>query len=54
MEKLTPVEVTLNLGEALFIPIAWWYTVEVLNVSISITFTDFIVPNYFPAELPRG
>ncbi|WP_435277331.1 cupin-like domain-containing protein (plasmid) [Psychrobium sp. nBUS_13] len=53
MANLTPVEVILNPGEAIFIPLGWWHTVEALDVSISIVFTDFMVPNHLAAEFPR-
>lgn len=54
MKNLTPIEFILNPGEAVFIPMGWWHTVEALDVSISIVFTDFMVPNYLSAEFPRG
>jgi ribosomal protein L16 Arg81 hydroxylase len=31
----------LNPGEALFIPIGWWHHVRALDVSISVSFTNF-------------
>jgi hypothetical protein len=42
-----PVTVTVNPGEALFIPVGCWHAVEALDVSISVTFTNFIHPNRF-------
>jgi hypothetical protein len=42
-----PVTVTLDPGEALFIPTGVWHAVEALDVSISLTFTNFAWPNRF-------
>jgi Ser/Thr protein kinase RdoA (MazF antagonist) len=53
MKKVTPVEVILNPAESLFIPIGWWHCVEALDVSISISFTNFNAPNHFSADYPR-
>lgn len=40
--KLT---VTLSPGECLFIPAGWWHFVRSLSVSVSISMTNFSVPN---------
>lgn len=40
--KLT---VTLGPGECLFIPAGWWHFVRSLSVSVSISMTNFSVPN---------
>lgn len=52
-KSITPVECILNAGEALFIPIGWWHSVESLDVSISISFTNFNVPNHFVHRFPK-
>lgn len=46
--EATPIEVILEPGETLFIPVGWWHQVESLDVSISITMTNFNAPNSFP------
>lgn len=53
MEKLTPMEVIIEPGDAIFIPIGWWHCVESLDVSISLCFTNFNAPNSFSSEFPR-
>lgn len=54
MKKITPIEVLIGPGDALFIPVGWWHCVEALDISISISFTNFNAPNHFSAEFPRG
>jgi Cupin-like domain len=39
--------VTLHPGECLFIPVGWWHHVRSLDVSMSLTFTNFAFPNKF-------
>ncbi len=51
--SITPVECILNAGEALFIPIGWWHSVESLDVSISISFTHFNAPNHCVDRFPK-
>lgn len=47
MKDVIPIEVILHPREAIFIPIGWWHCVESLDVSISVSFTDFNVNNDF-------
>jgi hypothetical protein len=45
-------EVVLGPGEVLFLPIGWWHHVRALDASISVSYTNFRFPNYYPsAEL---
>ncbi|MCP5334805.1 MAG: cupin-like domain-containing protein [Oceanospirillaceae bacterium] len=53
MKNVTQIEMILNPGEAVFIPIGWWHCVESLDVSISVSFTDFNVKNDFFVNFPR-
>lgn len=53
-KQVTPVECVIGPGEALFIPMGWWHTVESLDVSISVSFTHFNAPNQFVEQFPRA
>lgn len=53
LKNVKSTEMILNPGEALFIPIGWWHYVESVDVSISVSFTDFNVSNDFFWEFPR-
>jgi hypothetical protein len=40
-------------GDALFIPVGWWHHVRALDVSISLSFTDFHAPNEYESAPAR-
>lgn len=44
-------ECVVEPGDLVFIPVGWWHALEALDVSISLTFNDFYLPNDF--EPPR-
>jgi hypothetical protein len=48
-----PLELIVEPGEALFIPIGWWHQVESLDLSISLSFTNFAFPNDYHWEHPE-
>jgi len=48
-----PIELVVEAGEALLIPVGWWHQVEALDVSISLSFTNFVFPNDFHWEHPE-
>jgi len=39
--------VVLAPGDALLLPVGWWHHVEAIDVSISVSFTNFWLPNSF-------
>jgi hypothetical protein len=43
MRNVTILDVTLEPGEFLFIPLGWWHWVKSLDTSISISFDNFAV-----------
>jgi LPS sulfotransferase NodH len=45
--KATVLEVILEPGEALFIPVGWSHQVRTLEPSIMISFTNFVFPNQY-------
>lgn len=53
-KHVTRISLVLEPGEALFIPIGWWHTVESLDVSISVSFTHFNAPNHFSQTFPKA
>ncbi len=44
--KASVADVVIHPGEMLFIPAGWWHWVRSLDVSISVTFSNFRVPGY--------
>ncbi len=52
LNNVSTMEVILNPGDAIFIPIAWWHWVESLDVSISLSFINFCAPNQFSKAFP--
>jgi hypothetical protein len=45
-KKAITLDTIVNPGDILFIPVGWWHWVESLEVSISVTFSNFKVPGY--------
>jgi ribosomal protein L16 Arg81 hydroxylase len=50
-----PIELVLEPGETLFVPVGWWHHVESLDLSISVSFTNFVFendPEWYELEAP--
>ena len=45
-------EVTLDPGEALFVPLGWWHQARALDFSVTLTFTSFRWPNEAARDFP--
>jgi ribosomal protein L16 Arg81 hydroxylase len=41
------IDVVIGPGDLLFLPIGWWHYVRGLDVSITMTFTNFVFNNDF-------
>jgi hypothetical protein len=48
------LRVDLAPGEALFLPVGWWHHVRALDVSVTVTFTNFVHRNEFEWLNPDG
>lgn len=46
--------VTLEPGEVLFMPLAWWHQVTALDFSVTLTYTNFLWPNDGHVGYPAG
>ncbi|NES98124.1 MAG: cupin-like domain-containing protein, partial [Desertifilum sp. SIO1I2] len=47
------IEEVLEPGEIIFIPVGWWHQVKALDISLSMSFTNFVFPNYFNWQDPN-
>jgi ribosomal protein L16 Arg81 hydroxylase len=48
--QATVLDFVLEPGQVFFIPVGWWHHVRSLDVSISVSFTNFAYPNHFHWE----
>lgn len=47
------LEVVIEPGETLFLPLGWWHQVTALDVSLSLSYTNLDVPNAFVYDDPN-
>jgi ribosomal protein L16 Arg81 hydroxylase len=46
-ERAEILDVVLQPGDVLFIPVGWWHHIRSLEISINISFTNFVFNNDF-------
>jgi hypothetical protein len=46
-KNVTRMELELQPGDVLFIPVGWWHHVRSQDISISVSFTNFLFPNKY-------
>jgi hypothetical protein len=51
-EQVKMLEVVVEPGETVFLPLGWWHQVTSLDVSISFSFTNLAMPNQFAYANP--
>jgi len=44
------IDIVVDPGEVLFMPVGWWHHVRALDVSMTVSFTNFVFPNHFKWE----
>ena len=52
--NIKPIEIILNEGDILFIPIGWWNKVISLTPSITLSFTNFKAKNDYYNTYPSN
>ena len=50
--KVTVLDVVVNPGETVFLPLGWWHQVTALDLSMSFSFSNPAVPNQFSYRNP--
>ena len=54
MASVKILDVTVEAGETLFVPLGWWHQVRSLDLCISVSFTNFVWPNRFAYRNAEG
>jgi hypothetical protein len=52
-KEVRPIEVMLSPGEVLFVPVGWWHHVRALDISITVSFINFVFPNTYKWSNPQ-
>jgi hypothetical protein len=50
--QATVLEVVVEPGETVFLPLGWWHQVTALDVSLSFSFSNLAVPNHYSFNNP--
>jgi hypothetical protein len=51
--ELRVIDLTVEPGETLFVPVGWWHHVRTIGTNVSLSFTNFALPNVFPFDDPQ-
>ena len=51
--KAQVLEVVVEPGETVFLPLGWWHQVSALDVSLSFSFSNLGLPNQFSYQNPE-
>ncbi|CAN1209861.1 cupin-like domain-containing protein [Tumidithrix helvetica PCC 7403] len=51
-KQIKTIDVLLEPGEVIFVPVGWWHHVRSLDISISLSFINFIFPNQYQWSFP--
>lgn len=52
-KNIKPIELILEPGETIFIPVGWWHHVRALDMSLSVSMTNFVFPNHYDWKYPQ-
>jgi hypothetical protein len=47
MREANVIDVEIGPGDLFFLPVGWWHAVKGLDISLTMTFTNFVFPNDF-------
>ena len=50
--RATVLEVVVEPGETMFLPLGWWHQVTSLDVSLSFSYSNLALPNHYPYADP--